>query len=522
MSTQVQKPVSKQNVKPEKQYDRRAGIVRSVVSGDTLILLDVEEIRNAANGVAPREFSLALQGLRAPSLGRRIVVDGRNEKTLDKPFAWESREFLRSKVIGKPIVYFKEHERDGRAYGDVWVGDDNMRFLIVENGFADIVPRKSEFIRDDDIALEAAKNKALVGKKGMWSNGSENHVRKINYRDNSSRSDDLFRYFERIKNKPLKGVVEKVLSGSTLRIYVHDTQDDVQVQLAGVQCPMFKPNCSERDYEDFSTEAKFFVEHVLLHRDVTVTVESIDKYNNFYANVVVRDMNVSLNLLTMGLARFVEWSASKSSDIQKYKEAEKSAQKNRLRIWNSSQNQTVDPNEPQIVVGHVIQSNSPMKTQGRRPRVTNEAGDGQTLQGTVVEIATPGTIIVRVQNSEGSFEDKKILFSSVRAPRLPERKKDDKKDNKKDDKKEDSSSAPSSAAPSPNPAVAAQRSFEEAFAVEAKEWLRSNLIGKQVSCVFNYSSKPQNDKNASPNLYWSVYVGDKNIAVELVRKDMQL
>jgi staphylococcal nuclease domain-containing protein 1 len=61
--------------------------------------------------------------------------------------------------------------------------------------------------------------------------------------------------------------------------------------------------------EPFAAEAKYFVESRLLNRDVHVLLEGVDKYNNFYGTIQHPAGNISQELLKVGLAKVVDWSA---------------------------------------------------------------------------------------------------------------------------------------------------------------------------------------------------------------------
>lgn len=44
-------------------------------------------------------------------------------ETVDEPYAWESREFLRKKVIGKEVLFTVETKTPtGREYGAIYIG----------------------------------------------------------------------------------------------------------------------------------------------------------------------------------------------------------------------------------------------------------------------------------------------------------------------------------------------------------------------------------------------------------------
>ena len=65
-------------------------LVTAVSSGDTLIVIGT---RTAAGQKTPEKI-IIVSGIQAPKFAK-----GKNQK--DEPFAWESREYLRKRVIGK-------------------------------------------------------------------------------------------------------------------------------------------------------------------------------------------------------------------------------------------------------------------------------------------------------------------------------------------------------------------------------------------------------------------------------------
>ena len=65
-------------------------LVTAVSSGDTLVVIGS---RTAAGQQTPEKF-IIVSGIQAPKFAK-----GKNQK--DEPFAWESREYLRKRVIGK-------------------------------------------------------------------------------------------------------------------------------------------------------------------------------------------------------------------------------------------------------------------------------------------------------------------------------------------------------------------------------------------------------------------------------------
>ena len=56
-----------------------------------------------------------------------------SEETKDEPFAWEAREFLRKKLIGKEVVFTVEYKvpSTGREYGFLYLGKGLTKLLII-------------------------------------------------------------------------------------------------------------------------------------------------------------------------------------------------------------------------------------------------------------------------------------------------------------------------------------------------------------------------------------------------------
>ena len=100
-------------------------LLAQVLSGDSIIL------RGQPKGGPPPEKTIGLSNIVAPRLGRRAT--GNSEETKDEPFAWEAREFLRKKLIGKQVNFVLEHKPpSGKEYGYVYLGKGEYNCLIIE------------------------------------------------------------------------------------------------------------------------------------------------------------------------------------------------------------------------------------------------------------------------------------------------------------------------------------------------------------------------------------------------------
>ncbi|AQK52793.1 hypothetical protein Zm00014a_002977 [Zea mays] len=403
------------------------GKVKAVTSGDCLLIM------GSSKAEIPPEKSITLSYLMAPRLARRGGVD--------EPFAWESREFLRKLCIGKEVTFRVDYTAPniGREFGTVYLGDKNVAYS--EPGAAE------ESIRD--LPPSAIGEGSGFDAKGFAVSN---------------------------KGKSLEAIVEQVRDGSTVRVYLLPNFQFVQIYVAGVQAPSMgrRPsvptviaetddNANIANAEDpegtpaqlttaqrlvasaasaeippdrYGREAKHFTETRVLNRDVRIVVEGTDSFSNIIGSVYYPDgetaKDLALELVENGLAKYVEWSAN-MLDVEvkiKLKNAELQAKKDQLRIWT-----------------------------GFKPPATNSKPiHDQKFNGKVVEVVSGDCIIVADDSAPyGSpSAERRVNLSSIRAPKLGNARTDVKPDH---------------------------------FAREAKEFLRTRLIGKQVAVEMEYSRR---------------------------------
>lgn len=127
--------------------------------------------------------------------------------------------------------------------------------------------------------MEYAKNKGL----NMWTMDEEEkqrHTRTIQW--DKFNADKIIKSF---KGKPANVIVEHVMNGSTYRVQLPDHQM-VVLNLTGVVSPTIRyeenvesatPGERVQVAQPFAVEAVQFVETRLLHRDVFVLFEGVDK-----------------------------------------------------------------------------------------------------------------------------------------------------------------------------------------------------------------------------------------------------
>eukprot|EP00249_Psilotum_nudum_P022287 c28457_g1_i1 orf=385-3351(+) len=455
------------------------GIVKAVPSGDSLLIMG-----NVKSGPPP-EKTITLSSLIAPKLARR---GGR-----DEPFAWDSREFLRKKCIGQEVTFKVDYvvATISREFGSVFLGETNLAASVVSEGWAKVRPQigqnseVSPYLAELECLEEQAKQQGL----GMWNKMPGSSEASIRDLPPSALGDasafDAMGLLDSSKGKPLPAIVEQVRDGSTVRVYLLPDFQFVQVFVAGIQAPSMgrrapiidgqsdlisKANQNEAEPADgsllngsavgaltsaqklaastaaaanlevppdpFAREAKHFTEVRCLHRDVRVVLEGVDKFSNLIGSLHYPDgdaaIDLAIELVKNGLAKVVEWSANMMEEEAKrqLKTAELQSKKERLRLWTN----------------YV-------------PPVSNSTAiRDDNFNGKVIEVVSGDCIVVADDSVPfGSpLAERRVNLSSIRAPKMGNPRKEEK--------------------PAP-------------YAREAKEYLRSRLVGQQVSVTMEYSRK---------------------------------
>ncbi|KAL4383252.1 hypothetical protein GQ457_15G007210 [Hibiscus cannabinus] len=450
------------------------GRVKAVPSGDSLVVTAMASNRPGP----PPEKTITLASLIAPRLARRGGVD--------EPFAWESREFLRKLCIGKEVTFRVEYAVPsiGREFGSVYLGDKNVAVLVVSQGWAKVREQGQQKGEASPILAELLSHEEQAKQEGLgrWSKvpgAAEASIRNLPPSSIGDPSNlDAMGLLAANKGKPMECVVEQVRDGSTVRVYLLPDFQFVQVFVAGIQSPSMGRRAAaetvvetglnsdeqnrdasaeprapltsaqrlsasataaasvEVSPDPFGPEAKHFTEVRCLNRDVRIVLEGVDKFSNLIGSVYYPDgetaKDLALELVENGLAKYVEWSANMMEDDAKrrLKAAELEAKKARLRIW----------------------------TNYVPPATNSKAIRDQNFTGKVVEVVSGDCIVVADDSAPyGSpLAERRVNLSSIRCPKIGNPRRDEK------------------------PA---------AYAREAREFLRTRLVGKQVTVQMEYSRK---------------------------------
>ncbi|XP_013400394.1 staphylococcal nuclease domain-containing protein 1 [Lingula anatina] len=439
------------------------GIVKQILSGDAIV------IRGQPRGGPPPERTICLSNVTAPRLARRANpnLEGSTE-TKDEAFAWEAREFLRKKLIGKEVAFTVEYKvpGSGREYGCVYLGKDtsaeNVTEILVAEGLVEV--RRGGIKATDEnqqklIQLEDTAKGAGKGKWGQYQPGE--HIRNITWTIENPRN-----FVDSHHGKPVSAVIEHVRDGCTVRAFLLPNFDYVTVMLSGIKCPMFKLEGTTPKPEPYAEEAKFFTESRLLQREVEIILEGVSN-NNLLGSVLHPKGNIAELLLREGFARCVDWSmGSVSQGADKLRTAEKFAKEKRLRIWKD-----FTPSTPTV-----------------------ELKD-KNFSGKVVEVVNGDSLMVKI----GENQYKKCFLSSVRPPRP----------------------APITDADEPKKDEPKKRSrplYDIPYMFEAREFLRKKLVGKKVNVQIDYIQPPAN--NFPEKTCCTITIGGINVAEALISKGL--
>ncbi|KAJ3158927.1 hypothetical protein HDU86_002096 [Geranomyces michiganensis] len=455
-------------------------IVKSVLSGDTgegpvRALAGISQavvLRGKPAGGPPPEKIMALSNLSAPRTGTASKPEN------EEAFAYESREFLRRLLVGKEVQYKVEYttSTNQRDFGVLHIqhpvnGEHNINRLVVKEGWARLRPAgaagaagagdgKKRTLTEEQEQLADLEADAAAQRRGVFQD--QVVLKSIRY----DVKDDARAFLDKYKGMQVPAVLEQVRDGSTFRVSL-DLPDGIRqymtLMLSGLKAPTVRkgiPNVQDV-VEEYSEEAKYFVESRLLHRDVTVILEGLSSNDMFVGSVQFPLGNIGEALLAEGLAKTVDWNISLvTGGAQKYRAAEQRAKDKRLRIWKS-------------YVGKA-------KITGPEPE----------FDAIVTRVFSGDTLLVE---SVATGRERRITLASIRAPKGPEKKKDN--GNVKD---------------------AAIKEYGYDF--EAREFLRSRYIGKQVHVLIEYVKPAEGGFDERECA--TVTFGAKNLAETLVTRGL--
>jgi len=445
------------------------GIVKMVMSGDTII------VRGPPKDGPPPERTIGLSNIQAPRLSRRPMGDAVAD-IKDEPYAWEAREYLRKKVVGKEVCFTVEYKSPtGKEFGCVYLGKDtsseSLTDGLVAEGLAEVRRGGLKPNDENQQKLVQLEETAKASGKGKWGPPEElaQHVRDIKWNLDNPRH-----FVESNKNKEIDAVIEHVRDGCTVRAFLLPSYQYVTVMLSGIKCPMFKMDDDKSTKsEPFAEQAKYFTEVRLLQKDVKIVLEGASN-QNLLGTVQHPNGNISELLLQEGFAHCADWSMKNvTTGVERMRMAEKSAKDKKLRVWQNFQ-----------ATSHVVNIKD------------------RNFTAKVVEIVNGDSLNVKLIDGT----TKKIFLASIKPPRPTAEGPVGEGESAKRPGAQNSKTARS------------RPLYDIPYMFEAREFLRKKLITKKVNVQVDYV-QPKSPEFPE-KVCCTVTINEVNVAEALVSKGL--
>uniref|UniRef100_A0A0N4ZCN2 Staphylococcal nuclease domain-containing protein n=1 Tax=Parastrongyloides trichosuri TaxID=131310 RepID=A0A0N4ZCN2_PARTI len=424
----------------------KIAFVKQVLSGDSIILMGSDN---------NSDMFVCLSYVKAPHLGKAPTET--TAATQDEPFAWECREFVRRRLVGRRVTFVRDYiGSNGREFGQVIIGTENLDRCenIAESAISAGLMEVKAGKQVDETAEKFLKLQeiAKASKNGRWGDDANDpkHVRNVQWNVQNPQQ-----FVQKYRGTTVKAIIENVRDGSSFRAYVPQESTYITFVLSGIKCPGLVKK------EPYAEEAKLFVEARLLNREIDLLIEGVDT-QRLVASISHRAGNISLLLLTEGYAKCIDWSIGLvSSGAQAYRDAEKLAKEEKRRIWKDYA--------------------------GAKASQSKDKSSG-----TVVEVGLGDNIYVEGPNGIIS----RYYLSSIRPPRSEVPQKEGGNITGKQ----------------------FRALYDIPYMFEAREYLRKRLIGKSVNIHVDYT-QPKSDQYPE-KVCASVFVDKENIGETLVKKGL--
>jgi len=312
-----------------------------VNSGDSLTVLNKKK----------EEVRIFLSNLKAPALAR-FGTDEQN-----KPWAFQSREFIRKKLVGKILKCdldyihtvnldpskvkgpIKSTQRVMKFYTIYYTNDKDeskcINVELIENGLANLTNFKIEEgspSKELDSMLKA-EQEAKKNQVGLY---SKKTPPLCTYSDllssGKTKKKEFVNFLTGLVN--LDCVVDFCFSASKFKLRIDQKQVMIPFGLIGVKSFTNDKNNSSLLQKYFKKSYDFVV-NTILQRDGVCDIINADKAGNYFGNFIFNGKNFGTLLIEKGLAVCSERATDvgKNKYINEMKEAEKKAQKEKVGLW---------------------------------------------------------------------------------------------------------------------------------------------------------------------------------------------
>ncbi|XP_003745502.1 staphylococcal nuclease domain-containing protein 1 [Galendromus occidentalis] len=371
-------------------------------------------------------------------------------KQVDEPYAWTAREILRKELVGQDVTCEVEHRSPKAVFCHVYKGTSADGESLNES----IVSRGLANVRDVSRKSEKYdKLKELLEQAKASKVGIWADDASTHLRKIVWQVNDVNSFIAKNKKKPLKAVVESVhpnACGIRAFVQLDGTHYYLTVNIAGIRGPSEESNLRPR--------AIYYLEIGLLQQDVEILLEGAGNNGQLFGFIKHPQYDVAKGLVENGLVQTQDWSLSSMDPVyaSTLRNAEKVAKQKRLCIW---------------------------KDYKEAPKPAAVSGGNSTAK--VIEVVAADMLVVK----EGDTL-RKIFLSSIKPPRKELGKEQQGK------------------------VTMAQRMYQQPLLFQAREFLRTRLIGKNVQVQVDYI-QPKSD-NFPEKVCCTVKFNGQNVAEQLV------
>ena len=329
------------------------------------------------------------------------------------------------------------HEDSGREYATVLFQGASLAVDILQHGWAKVKTStgKDGKERTGPEDLVAAQAEAQQAGRGVWLKGvnEKHHIRSINF------SADPRALYEAHKGTPVPAVVDQVRDGSTLRVELLNGAEPLQhtsifLHLAGVQCPRTPLPLSvlQSQHDARVKEGK---KGVRPEEEAAAEPWALEAQEFTEQRLLNRDVHVLIQG-TDKLGNFFGTIQYPKGNIS-IKLLELGFGK--LVPWSAALTTEADKLKAAEVVAKEKKLRVWSGEESANKPAGGSAGAHSDYEGRVVQVISGDSLII----ADRDGVERKVSLASIRAPRLGRRGEKD-----------------------------------EPFAIEAKEYMRSKLVGK--------------------------------------------
>ena len=256
------------------------------------------------------------QGPRLVGLANIMAPRFKTETTPEQQYAFEAREFLRGKTIGKQVkVQQRFVTKDGnKTLGLVFVKKDLVNVELVREGLA--LVKNDQETEENKPFLEARKA-ALAAKKNLHAPQGK-PMRPV-----TLTNEQVQKQYE---GKTVPVIVEAMLGPTSYRVQLK-TRGEFIVHLQNVR-GVANDVAEGKVMEEARAFARRFIQH-----EGTVRVLPNDRDNRLYGTLAVEGKDVAAEMLRHGYAQIVDEARLTEETRAPYKKAEEAAQGEKAGLW---------------------------------------------------------------------------------------------------------------------------------------------------------------------------------------------